>query len=1164
MVLQTRRQSTEAYNGLDEKAIEEEIAAQFFGVVFSSESQIRKTVAEASTEERGFLRKIIARLNRFIENIKRNLTMYGVNDKTVKAALMMEISEAEEMARQFEVALNEAAKKEKPTVSDGGGKASRKIETKTNSFSHQLNDWKEGFGKPFGSYNGHFFRLGKTSDVLMKHGAKDAELIMYTDCLLKITGNKHSISLEELAKIPEQLNDPILLFRGSVPNSFVALTEIVDKSENDVIVAVHINKKHNRNVINKIASVYSKSDETGNNKIASYVERQIEEGNLIDASTKKAPIWFTTKGLQLPEVVQTIISANNTVSQNTQSVKNNDMQNSKKYSYAGIGAKTHNIKTLEQAIRLEDVGKATDEEIRQQTGWFRGYDGKWRFELDDSKAVFRTEGDVKLRQNERYRRLEELSDRYNNLNESEQKELSTLEKEFEDDIWSEKYELQDYLDYPALYEAYPQLKHLSVAFEALEPGVYGVFHRNKNMIILKRGADASSIKSSLLHELQHAIQKIEGFAGGSSPGYWSNVPAERKPGTYAQIIAERNKIGDKILESASKKFIDAFRAYNRGELEYSDLEKIGTEDELDLLWAYAVADKQAELRRVNDKSDDDLYFSTAGEIEARDVARRQNLNAEERKHTRPDIDRTYVVFAETASALYDYVGKNAEGIEIYETSDRIKGISYKEKLAIFKENFYKEDSPHYLGRKIAFQHNGKTDYAEIDRFTQKENIEKINPGRLYPADKAKINIGASGDFVTLLENALYDTYKANDNFTKNDAHKKTKEFEYYLKTVYVDNVPFDVVINIRKEISSEGFVYDVKFKKNKELSLLGPQIENINRRPKVQNTRVAENSKKSLTQRDTDVKKKFSKQLTAETEEGIEQITAENETFGEYVDRVLSEISEKIADKRSPGQAKGYGRDAFIDIAREYNVYNYNERGYIRSRYSNNEIAVNIEHVLVGISEGILSARDGLTILSDIQENILSDGYDFENTGVNVAFRQELKNKQIYVSENIYNELLERYGGKKKLRAASFNQLSIKPADDTHKENIKDIYEYLQKEYSELLAGASSEIGMIEDLIVTEREVRPKVSYYSKEYNFGGEMDIKEAATRRAAEILQKAFEVELVDIDIGNQYHQLLAAKRSLEDRKRFYKENLSKAADIRYKKEQKQVRKNGAFCEK
>ncbi len=95
--------------------------------------------------------------------------------------------------------------------------------------------------------------------------------------------------------------------------SFVALTEIKDKIGNDVIVAVHINKIKGRSVINKISSVYSKTDDYGNNKIVSYVTEQIKKGNLLDASTEKAPNWFTASGLQLPHAVQTILDANNSI-----------------------------------------------------------------------------------------------------------------------------------------------------------------------------------------------------------------------------------------------------------------------------------------------------------------------------------------------------------------------------------------------------------------------------------------------------------------------------------------------------------------------------------------------------------------------------------------------------------------------------------------------------------------------------------------------------------------------------------------------------------------------------------------------------------------------------------------------------------------------------------
>ena len=201
------------------------------------------------------------------------------------------------------------------------------------SLGDQLQEWLENGGKKGEKYNGVYFDLGTTPDVLVKHGAKKVKMIMYDDVVAKVTGMKgdeaHVISLDEISKLPSQLNDPILLFKGSVDNSFVALTELTDKRGNDVIVAVHINRKDNRSTITKIASLYSKTNQYGKNKIIDYVNAQLNAGNLIDASNKKAPMWFTTRGLQLPKVVQTIIDANSRIAQNQPKVNRNAKISSK-------------------------------------------------------------------------------------------------------------------------------------------------------------------------------------------------------------------------------------------------------------------------------------------------------------------------------------------------------------------------------------------------------------------------------------------------------------------------------------------------------------------------------------------------------------------------------------------------------------------------------------------------------------------------------------------------------------------------------------------------------------------------------------------------------------------------------------------------------------------
>ena len=197
--------------------------------------------------------------------------------------------------------------------SDGKSDIRFSIETTEKYFKQQLNDWMKGHGKAFGTYNGKYFELGWASNILRKHGAQKSKVYMFDSVITKITGGKHTIALEEISKLPSQLSDPILLFEGNGENTLVALTEIKDKEENDVIVSLKINTNYGRAKATVITSAYAKSDDFGNNNIRQYVMRQINDGKLRDVSINKTSNWFTTVGLQLPSVVQTMLDAKQTI-----------------------------------------------------------------------------------------------------------------------------------------------------------------------------------------------------------------------------------------------------------------------------------------------------------------------------------------------------------------------------------------------------------------------------------------------------------------------------------------------------------------------------------------------------------------------------------------------------------------------------------------------------------------------------------------------------------------------------------------------------------------------------------------------------------------------------------------------------------------------------------
>ena len=575
------------YAGLDDGKVDREIVAEFVETRLLTDEQVMRAVVRR--EGKSFAHRLLDTLRGLIEKVKAALHIGNADAEQLKMLergrdILAEVIRSEEAA-------------EKTAVS---------FDLEQAAFEKQLDDWKDGLGKKYGSYNGTYFNLGTTPSVLVKHGAKQVPVIMYEDCLVKITGGKHSISLDEIKKLPEQLNDPILLFKGSVPDSFVALTEMETKAGHDVVVAVHINRYLNRTVVNKIASMYSKSTESGVNRIAQYISAQIESGNLVDASAKKAPTWFTSRGLQLPKLVQTIIDADTTVSQNNSGVNSKYTQNSKKdadidgFSVGGIKAKTADVGRLADAERMEQGG-ADSETVRRETGWYRGYDGKWRFEIDDSKMRF-------INHREESRRT---------------------------------WKLDELIRHDALFAAYPELRDYTVLNFGISDDVEAAFYPGLNRITLDPRLSRAEKRTALIHEIQHAIQLIECFTAGATTDHWRGIlktDEERRLEMRLRdfYIPDNRFWGDmrKLLEETPAAEQDAARAalakrYGEAPVrEYADL-----------------YNRLRDMRAKREQNAERAYRDTAGEIEAADVANRLGLSAKQRAETRPDIDRTNVRFS---------------------------------------------------------------------------------------------------------------------------------------------------------------------------------------------------------------------------------------------------------------------------------------------------------------------------------------------------------------------------------------------------------------------------------------------------------------------------------------------------------------------------------------
>lgn len=545
-----------------------------------------------------------------------------------------------------------------------------------------------------------------------------------------------------------------------------------------------------------------------------------------------------------------------------------------KFSYAGEKAKNADKAALNTAKEMEKNG-ADAETIRQKTGWFRGADGKWRWETDDSGMKLRFESglydyDTELREKTHaWDRLtnRELTDeqrrdladyqRSTERGEADEALYEKLTGEFGDDFekWALTLEtmkeaaksipnyttLGELVDAPALFSTYPDMRDMDVMFQTLERGQNGGYNRRFDSIELSRDLKnrPEALLNSLTHEVQHAIQQREGFTPGANLKYWNRKLEEGYDGRDAETRREGARLREQYeqMKANDPEFMRSMEELNamaptvpRGKVDMETWEQIEPDppewvrfderrDQLeekygDRVWDYFSLRDSIDRNARDSRLPGDLYRDTAGEIEARDAAARRGLTAEERRGRKPDTGDENTVFSDSGES-YELVGKNKDGIEVYETGEDIKKMSYKERMEAFMDIMRNE----YAGRTAKFSDGNNTYYAKFDEADLRKNVygDKKSSQKGW---KAKINTGADGSIFDLVENATYNGGKTEQG-KKSQAHQNLTGWEYFVKTVQIDGQVYDLLANVRKKPDGE-FVYSIQLNENKNKASAPP------------------------------------------------------------------------------------------------------------------------------------------------------------------------------------------------------------------------------------------------------------------------------------------------------------------------------------------------------
>lgn len=287
---------------------------------------------------------------------------------------------------------------------------------------------------------------------------------------------------------------------------------------------------------------------------------------------------------------------------------------------------TTRMDNLAAARQMEEDGKDA-KTIRMATGWERGADGKWRYEIDDVQL---NADNVKAN----FRKLDRRG---------VTAPMVWYHNKFTDII-------ADSPERKQLLAAYPQLADLDIEFYDYPNKERGAYSSEKKKISVNR-ANVRSVdecRSVLLHEIQHAIQEAELFAKGTSKEQiqltWKlNNEVHNKVDEYFDKMGFKEWLtshnGDKAFVDRLMQVIHMFpnRDFNIHYLFVETLPRDKQMEAIDVLGDAndVIRENRDAIYGINRRGDtmnaDELYHNAAGEVESRNVQNRMNLTQEERR-----------------------------------------------------------------------------------------------------------------------------------------------------------------------------------------------------------------------------------------------------------------------------------------------------------------------------------------------------------------------------------------------------------------------------------------------------------------------------------------------------------------------------------------------------
>ena len=497
-------------------------------------------------------------------------------------------------------------------------------------------------------------------------------------------GHKGEMEQTIINDLPKLLANPIGIMRNRdkkgniIPGEVIAILEAQDKDGNMIVAPVSLKKENGR---------YRLKTFFGKNAGEKFEKILFNTDNTLYAINKKR-FSDALNQLSKKRALGIKIAYGDTLFSNIPSGKdlvNLRNQNPGFYQFAGENAATADKLKLSEARKMEAEGTSA-EDIYKATGWLKGKDGKWRFEIPDN--------------------LDKI-------------DFSVLEKEPAGQALGTIY------DNPALYEAYPWLENIPVIASSLLPentaarAVTGKTESGEivdeyiqvNSKLLKN----SGLKNSLIHEIQHMIQDREGFAVGGSP----KTVKEQILKEIRRIVRTPEMTSDEAAKWMALQYkfenVDTadVEAWFKAIQDINDFEKTLPRNRVEKISSLYFIHKELS-KVINSFSEERLYRNLGGEQEARYTASRAELHTQIAK-ARSELVAAQVAFENVQKSL-----SKKERAQLDEYLEARKNArDTQEKQAWEKETELEEKLPENVREAL-----NKLDDAEFF-FPSAEDIEEL-------------------------------------------------------------------------------------------------------------------------------------------------------------------------------------------------------------------------------------------------------------------------------------------------------------------------------------------------------------------------------------------------------------------------------------------------------